>query len=323
MKIEGSTVAVIGGAGFIGSHVVDALLGRGAKVRVLDNLCRGSRDNLRPACGGIRMVPESASLDFTHGDITHPDVVREVVDGCDGVVHLAALWLLHCDRYREAAFRVNVEGTFNVLRACEAAGVGRVVFSSSASVYGNAVETPMVEGSHPLGNRSFYGATKVAGEQMVRALMPGVGVSLRYMNVYGERQDDRGAYVAVLMRWLRAREDGEPITIHGDGSQTYDFIHVSDVARANIAALESDAVGEFNVGTGVGTSLAELSARLVEAAADEAGCDAHNPVWVPGPDHYVTKRIGCPVAARDALGFTAEVDLDEGLRRLVRWWMAR
>jgi UDP-glucose 4-epimerase len=286
---------VIGGAGFIGSHIVDALVDRGAEVTVLDNLCRGTHHH--------------AGASFVHGDILHPDVVRAAVEGADVVFHLAALWLLHCDQFPDAAFNVNIGGTYNVARACKEAGVGRVVYSSSASVYGNARDVPINE-DHPLDNCSFYGATKIAGEQIMRAVLPNNSVSLRYMNVYGERQDDKGAYVAVLMRWLRQLDAGEPIEIHGDGSQVYDFVHVSDVARANLAAaLTSEAVGEYNVGTGVGTSLKALAHKLTD-----------NVIYRSGPTHYVSRRIGCPRKASIFLDFQSDVDVDEGLRRLRAWY---
>lgn len=316
-------VAVIGGAGFIGSHVVDALMERCNRVTVLDNQCRGSfRDNI------VRDRPKVLErygdcVRFVRGDIRERETVREVVECCDGVIHLAALWLLHCDKYPESAFDVNVRGAFNVFQACRDAGVPRVVFSSSASVYGQARFAPMIEATHPLDNRSFYGATKIAGEQMVRAMLPATSVSLRYMNVYGERQDHRGAYVGVLMHWLKALDAGEPIRIHGDGSQVYDFVHVSDVARANVAALESDATGEFNVGTGRGTCLRDLAGALVEAWCEAADRPGARLEFIDGPDHYVTRRVGCPDKAADRLGFRAEVELSEGLRRLVRWWRAR
>ena len=166
---------------------------------------------------------------------------------------MAALWLLHCHEYPRSAFDVNVQGTFNVLEACVATGVQRLVYSSSASVYGDAVEEPMTE-NHPHNNENFYGATKIAGEAMARAFhrygLPVVG--LRYMNVYGPRQDYRGAYIAVIMKMLDAIDRGEPLTIYGDGSQAYDFVYVGDCADANVCAMKADTADRFyNVGTGI------------------------------------------------------------------------
>lgn len=306
---------VIGGAGFIGSHVVDALTREEvAEIIVFDNFARGRADNLREALRDPRV-----KVFEPRGDILHPDVLRSAMQGVDCVFHLAALWLLHCQEYPQAAFDVNIRGTFNVLEACRDNGVKRLVFSSSASVYGDAVEIPMTE-EHPFLNRTFYGATKIAGEQMCRAFHHRYGldyVGLRYMNVYGERQDDRGAYTGVITAMLKQIEAGEPLVVFGDGSQTYDFVYVTDVARANICAMQAVVTDEFfNIGRGVATSIRELAEVIVKVTGCNPGIR-----FEPGPptQGFVTHRVGSTEKAKRLLDFEARVDLEEGLRRLLRY----
>jgi UDP-glucose 4-epimerase len=313
--LAGSHVLVIGGAGFIGSHVVDQLLDESvARITILDNLVRGTPENLEAALRDdrVRMV---------EGSVLDRDLLRDLMRDADLVVHLAALWLYECVHEPRAALEHNVIGTFNVVEAAQEAGVERIVYSSSASVYGNARETPMTE-DHPFDNRSMYGATKIAGEQILRAFHDQHGldyVGLRYMNVYGPRMDDRGAYVSVIVKVLDRIESGERPVIHGDGSQTFDFVHVSDVARANVLALRSDATdANYNVGTGIGTTIAELVGALLE----ESGADVE-PEYVPGAHMFVSHRIGSTAAAERDLGFVAQVPWREGLRTVVEWRRAR
>ena len=235
----------------------------------------------------------------------------------DAVFHLAALWLLQCQEFPRAAFDVNIAGTFNVLEACVANNVQRLVYSSSASVYGDAVEEPMTE-EHPFNNTNFYGATKIAGEAMARALHHRYGlpyVGLRYMNVYGPRQDYFGAYIAVIMRFLDRIDQGEPPTLHGDGSQAYDFVYVGDCAQANICAMRAETVDRFyNVGTGVRTTVKELAELILRLSGSNL------PIrYEPADRVFVKNRIGCPKQAAAELGFTAEVPLEEGLRELIEW----
>src|SRR5262245_44776041 len=187
MLLNGSKVVVIGGASLIGSHTVDMLTRTDVReIVVYDNFLRGRLDNLRGALRDPRVKIFEAG-----GDITQIDILADALKGVDAVFHFAALWLLQCHEYPRSAFKVNVEGTFNVLDACRQACVRRLVYSSSASVYGDAVEDPMTE-DHPYNNKNFYGATKICGEAMARAYHYRYGlnyVGLRYMNVYGPRQD--------------------------------------------------------------------------------------------------------------------------------------
>lgn len=313
MDLSGKRILVIGGAGFIGSHVVDELLKTDvAEVVVYDNFFRGRRDNLREALQDPRV-----SISPHGGDILHSDILSAAMEGMDGVVHLAALWLLQCHEYPRAAFDVNIRGTYNVIEAAIANKVKRVVFSSSASVYGDAVHLPMGE-DHPYNNFTFYGATKISGEHMFKSMGARYGLSwagLRYMNVYGPRQDYKGAYIAVMMKILDRLDQGLPPMVYGDGSQQYDFVHVTDVARANVAALQSEVSGEcYNVGRGIGTSIREISESLIRLSGSDAQIQ-----YEPAGQTFVTNRIGTIEAAERDLGFRWTVDLDEGLKSLIDW----
>jgi UDP-glucose 4-epimerase len=313
MELPGKKIVVIGGAGLIGSHAVDLLIAEDvAEIVVYDNFARGLRSNLAAALRDPRVRVFEAG-----GDICQADILDAALKGADAVLHFAALWLLQCYEFPRAAFDVNIRGTFNVLEACVANGVKRLVYSSSASVYGDAVEEPMTE-DHPFNNTTFYGATKIAGEAMARAFhhrwkLPFVG--LRYMNVYGPRQDYKGAYIAVIMKMLDAIDRGEPLRVYGDGSQAYDFVYVGDCARANLCALRADTVDRFyNVGTGRRTSIKELAEMLLHLTGSNVPI-AYEPQGLT----FVKNRVGSPARAADELGFTAEMPLEEGMRRLISW----
>lgn len=313
MDIRGKRLVVIGGAGLIGSHTVDLLRQEDVgQIVIYDNFTRGSRGNIEEALKDPRVQIFEAG-----GDVCQTDVLDKALAGADGVFHFAALWLLQCYDYPRAAFDVNVRGTFNVMEACARNGVKRLVYSSSASVYGDAVAEPMDE-DHPFNNRNFYGATKIAGEAMLRAFNDRYGlpyVGLRYMNVYGPRQDYRGAYIAVIMKMLDAVDRGEPLVVYGDGSQAYDFVYVGDCAAANVCAMKADTVDRFyNVGTGVRTTIKELAERLTALTGSGAGLR-----FEPAGLTFVRNRIGCPKRASEEIGFTAKVGLDEGLTQLIEW----
>lgn len=313
MDFKGKRFLVIGGGGFIGSHVVDLLLQEDVKeVIIYDNFCRGHLSNLAEALKDPRCAV------FNEGnDILHADTLSKAMEGVDGVFHLAAVWLLQCHQYPQTAFDVNVKGTFNVIQAAIQQQVKKVIFSSSASVYGNAVEIPMTE-DHPYNNFTFYGASKIAGEHFFKSLGNRYGLDwlgLRYMNVYGERQDYKGTYIAVMHKILDNIKKGLPPIVYGDGSQCYDFVHVSDVARANILSMKSSASGDFyNVGRGIGTSIKELSEMLLELTGSSLEIQ-----YEPAGTTFVTHRIGCPKAAKQDLGFEWSVGLSEGLKQLIEW----
>ncbi len=318
MDLRGKTFLVIGGAGFIGSHTVDRLLQQDVgEVRIYDNFSRGSLDNLSDALRDPR-----TKICDCGGELMHTDLLQTAMKGVDGVFHFAAMWLLHCHDFPRSAFEVNIGGTFNVLEACLATGVRRLVYSSSASVYGDALEEPMTE-DHPYNNITFYGATKIAGEMMCRALHHRYRgteqrfdyVGLRYMNVYGPRQDYRGAYTSVAMKVLDRLDQGLPPVIYGDGSQAYDFVYVGDCAEANVRAMQADVTDAFyNVGTGVKTTIKELAELLIELSGVPVAVQ-----YEPAGTTFVKNRVGCPRKAQQELGFTAQVPLREGLQRLIEW----
>lgn len=318
MDLKGKTFLVIGGAGFIGSHLVDQLIQEDvAEVRIFDNFTRGSEGNLAEALKDPRVTVFELG-----GELMHRDILDAAMKGVDGVFHLAALWLLHCYDFPRSAFEVNIGGTFNVLEAMINNGVKRLVSSSSASVYGDALEEPMTE-SHPYNNNNFYGATKIAGEAMCHALYHRYKdtdqhfdyTGLRYMNVYGPRQDYQGTYIAVIMKILDRLDRGLPPVVYGDGSQAYDFVFVGDCAKANVCAMKSDATDEnYNVGTGIKTTIKQLAEKILEVTGSDMEIE-----YKPGGLTFVKNRVGCPKKAEAEIGFKADVMLEQGLRELIEW----
>jgi UDP-glucose 4-epimerase len=311
MDLRDARILVIGGAGFVGSHIVDQLLDEPVRdIIVLDNFVRGTRKNLENAVRDPRVR-------VVDGSITDRELLAGLMEGTDGVFHLAALWLGECVHDPRSALEVNVVGTFNVVEAAQKAGVKRVVYSSSASVYGDALFTPMTE-EHPFNNRTMYGATKIAGEQFFRAFHEQHRldyVGHRYMNIYGPRMDYKGTYVSVIMKVLDRIDQGLAPVIFGDGSQAYDFIHVEDVARANILSMKSDATDEFfNIGMGVKTTINELVELLLEITGSELKAE-----YRPQEQMFVTHRVGSTEKAEESFGFRARVPLKEGLRSVVEW----
>jgi UDP-glucose 4-epimerase len=316
-KLKDSKVVVIGGAGFIGSFLVRELLKEDLRELVIyDNFARGRMENIQeslkdPRCGI-----------FPHGgDIRDIDILNAALKGADYVFHLAAMWLLHCRDYPRTAFEVNIKGTFNVLEACINNNVKKLVYSSSASVYGDAEEVPMTE-EHPFNNRNFYGATKISGEAMCRALYDRFGIDyigLRYMNVYGPHQDQQSVYSGVIPIMLNKIDAGETPVVNGDGSQAYDFIYVEDVARANVLAMKSEATDEFyNVGTGVQTSVSQLCNTLLELK--NSSLQVHyKPYSEDDARRLVKNRIGSTDKAENDIGFRYQYDLESGLQKLINW----
>lgn len=315
MDLAGKRLMLVGGAGLVGSHIVDQLVSEPvAEIVIVDNFVRGTRDNLAKAAKSPKMRVVEASM-------TDRDRLRREIDGIDGVFLLASLWLGECVSDPRSAWEVNTLGTWNVVEASRAAGVKRIVYSSSASVYGNAVVTPMTE-EHPLDNRTTYGATKIANEQMLRAIyeqhkLP--YISMRYMNIYGPRMDYEGTYVSVIMKVLDRIFAGERPVVFGDGCQVYDFIHVRDAARANILGMQAECADEhFNVGMGVGTSINELVHMLLELTGSTLQIE-----YRPEAESFVTHRIGSTDKAERLLGFRASIPLREGLKSVVEWRIAQ
>ena len=311
MDLHDARIAVIGGAGLVGSHIVDQLIHEPvSEIVVYDNFVRGTHTNLVQAAKDpkVRIAEET---------ITDRKALRDELKDVDGVFLLASLWLGECVNEPRRAWEENVLGTWNVVETCLDLDVKRIVYSSSASVYGNAVVTPMTE-EHPFNNRTTYGATKIANEQMFRAIyeqhkLPYIGY--RYMNIYGPRMDYEGTYVSVIMKAMDNILAGKPPVIFGDGKQMYDFIYVEDVAEANILGMKADCTDEFfNIGMGIGTTINELVDMLLELTGSTLKPDYHSQA-----QSFVTHRVGSTEKAKQLLGFSAKTPLLEGLRTVVEW----
>jgi UDP-glucose 4-epimerase len=314
-SLRGERVLVTGGAGTIGSHLVDQLVHAGVQeVVVVDNFVRGRRENLLGAIstGLVRIV---------EGDIRDRDLVAKLMHGVDTVFHQAAIRITQCAEEPRLAMEVLVDGTFNVVDAAAREGVRKLVAASSASVYGLADGFPTTERNHPYANDTLYGAAKTFNEGLLRSYHAMTSldyVALRYFNVYGARMDIHGLYTEVLVRWMERITEGRPPLIFGDGSQTMDFVYVEDIARANILAATADVTDDvFNVASGVETSLADLAAELLEVMGSDLSIEFGPERTVNG----VTRRLADTSHARDGIGFVAEVDVEEGLTRLVDWWL--
>jgi UDP-glucose 4-epimerase len=307
---------ITGGLGLVGSHIADRLVADGVEeIIVVDDLSRGSRANLAwaQANGDVTVV---------EGDIRNGALMRRLCDGVDVVFHQAGLRITRCAEEPRLAVDVLVNGTLTVLQAAVQAGVGKVVAASSASIYGQAEHFPTSETHHPYANDTLYGAAKLFDEGLLRSFHAMYGldyVALRYFNVYGPRMDLHGVYTEVMVRWIERIAAGQPPLIQGDGSQTMDFVHVHDVARANVLAAGAEVTdAAFNVATGVETSLSELAGGMLTAMGSSLGV-LHRPARATG---NVTRRLADTTRAREYLGFEAEVPLTLGLRTLVDWWRA-
>ena len=316
-NLEDKKVLVIGGAGFIGGFVVGELLKHPVKeVVIYDNFTRGKKENIADH------LEDDRCKAFPYGgDVKDLDILDKAFEGVDYVFHLAAMWLLHCKDFPRTAFEVNIAGTFNVLEACVKHNVKKLIYSSSASVYGDAVEVPMTE-DHPFNNTNFYGATKIAGESMCTAFNDRYGlevIGLRYMNVFGPGQDQHAVYTGVVPIMLNKIEANEAPTINGDGSQAYDFIYVEDVARANVSALLSDTKhGYYNVGTEVQTSIKELCDTILELKDSDLKVK-YVPYSEDDARQYVQNRIGSAKKAKEEIDFEYKYNLKQGLQRLIDW----
>lgn len=315
--LKDSKVLVIGGAGFIGGFLVSELLKTQVReVVIFDNFARGKMENI-----GISLDDKRCTIFPFGGDVRETDILDKAFEGVDYVFHLAAMWLLHCKDFPRTAFDVNIAGTFNVLEACVKHGVKKLIYSSSASVYGDAVELPMTE-DHPFNNRNFYGATKIAGEAMCTAFNDRYGLSvigLRYMNVYGPGQDQHAVYSGVVPIMLNKIAAHESPVINGDGSQAYDFIYVEDVARSNVSALTSDrTIGFYNVATEVQTSVKTLCDTILELKKSDLKV-IYKPYSADDARQLVQNRIGSAKKAKDEIDFTYQYSLREGLSKLIDW----
>jgi UDP-glucose 4-epimerase len=318
MNINGAKILVTGGAGLIGSATIDLLLREHAPAQIVifDNLVRGRLANVDKALADPR-------VSFVEGDIADAAAIERTTRGMDAVIHLAALRITACAAEPREALEVMCDGSFNVVEAARLAGVKRVVAASSASIYGLADTFPTREDHHPYNNRTWYGASKVMLEGLLRSYHSMYGlpyVAMRYFNVYGPRMDIHGKYTEVLIRWMERIANGQPPLILGDGLQTMDFVYIDDVARANVAALRADCEDEvFNVASGTETSLAELASALLTVM------DAHGLVPEHGPERSVNpvpRRLASTEKAQRMLDFRSRTGLHEGLSQLVVWWRA-
>lgn len=315
MKIDGAKILITGGCGLVGSTTIDLLLRdhNPARIVILDNMVRGTLANVADALNDPRVT-------LVRGDIRDPDTVRGVTEGMDAVIHMATLRITACAEDPGEAMKVMCDGSFNVVEAAHLAGVKKVVTASSASIYGLADIFPTREDHHPYNNQTWYGASKIMLEGLLRSYYSMYKlpyVALRYFNVYGPRMDLHGKYTEVLIRWMDRIKAGQPPLILGDGHQTMDFVYIDDVARSNVLALASDVTDEvFNVASGSETSLRELADALLKVMGSNL-----QPEY--GPERSVnpvSRRLADVSKAERMLGFKAEVGLEEGLFRLEQWW---
>lgn len=314
--LKNKRILITGGAGFVGSFVAEQLLDEDPKeIIIIDNLIRGSREN-------IKRVLESGKVTFLQGDIRDRALLNKASQGIDYCFHLAALRITHCATEPREALEVMYDGTFNVLETCAQQKIKKVIFASSASVYGEAESFPTKENHHPYNNFTLYGAAKMANELMLRSFQQMYALnynSLRCFNIYGPRMDTYGKYTEVLIRWYRLIKEGKEPLIFGDGTQTMDFIYVEDVARANVLALKADIENEvFNIASGRETSLEELCLLLLEVMGSDL-----KPKKIALPQDRkkveVQRRMADVSKARAQINFETQVDLREGLKKLVHW----
>ena len=313
MNLTGKRVLVTGGAGLMGSHIADSLLKKGAsEIVLLDNMVRGSMSN-------IEGVLSDSRARFVKGDICDLNLLMELATDMHGIFHMAALRITACAADPMAAMQVMLVGTHNILHAMEQKNVGKLIYPSSASIYGLADNFPTEETHHPYNNRTYYGAAKVAGEGMARSFSDRYGiqyVALRYFNVYGPRMDIHGKYTEVLIRWLDRIDAGQRPAIFGDGSQTIDLIYIDDITDANIMAMESEITDDvLNIASGTETSLLELLQALLKVTGSKL-----EPEFLPERAvNPVPRRLACTKKAEKLLGFKAKVSIEDGLERLVKW----
>lgn len=315
MNIHNSSILITGGCGLIGSTTIDLLLRdhSPARIVILDNLNRGTQANVERALKDPR-------VSLVRGDVRDIDTMRKVTEGMDAVIHMATLRITACAAEPREALGVMCDGSFNAIEAAQAAGVRKFVTASTASIYGLADTFPTREDHHPYNNRTWYGASKIMLEGLLRSFNDMYGfpyVVLRYFNVYGPRMDLHGRYTEVLVRWMERIAAGQPPLILGDGRQTMDFVYIEDVARSNILALQSDITDDvFNIASGTETSLNQLAASLLKVMGSDL-----QPEY--GPERKVnpvSRRLADTSKAARMLGFKTTIDLEEGLARLVHWW---
>lgn len=313
-KIQNSTILVTGGAGFIGSYVVELLLEHQPKqIRIIDNYIRGSKANM------INFI-DDARVEIVEGDIRNTDLLEQQVKGCDYIFHMAALRINSCAANPKEGFEVMLQSTFNLADLAVKHSIKKVIYSSSASVYGLAQHFPTPETDNPYNNQTFYGAAKMWGEQLFRSykFMYGLDyVALRYFNVFGPRMDTDGKYTEVMIKWLDCIKENRNPLIYGDGSTSMDFVYVRDVAAANIAALLADTTDEsFNVGNCEETSLSELLDALLRVNNSDLKPEYREENSI----NPVSRRLADVSKAQKLLNFTPTISLEDGLKELSEWY---
>lgn len=313
-KITNSKIFITGGAGFIGSYVVEQLLEHSpARICILDNFIRGSHENMKN-------FSNNPIVKFVEGDIRNEALLEECIKDSDYVYHMAALRINACAADPNEGFEVMIKATFNLANFCVKHKVKKVIYSSTASVYGLAQNFPTPESDNPYNNQTFYGGAKIWGEQLFRSykFMYNLDyVALRYFNVYGSRMDTDGKYTEVMIKWLDCIRDSKQPAIFGDGSDSMDFVHVTDVAKANVLALLGDVTDEsFNVGDQVETNLKEMLAALLKVNNADL-----TPVFKEANSvNPVSRRLADISKAKRLLGYTPDVSLEGGLKELSTWY---
>ena len=313
-KITNSKIFITGGAGFIGSYVVEQLLEHSpARICILDNFIRGSHENMKN-------FSNNPIVKFVEGDIRNEALLEECIKDSDYVYHMAALRINACAADPNEGFEVMLKATFNLANFCVKHKVKKVIYSSTASVYGLAQNFPTPESDNPYNNQTFYGGAKIWGEQLFRSykFMYNLDyVALRYFNVYGSRMDTDGKYTEVMIKWLDCIRDSKQPAIFGDGSDSMDFVHVTDVAKANVLALLGDVTDEsFNVGDQVETNLKEMLAALLKVNNADL-----TPVFKEANSvNPVSRRLADISKAKRLLGYTPDVSLEGGLKELSTWY---
>jgi len=315
MDIKDSNILVTGGCGLVGSTTIDLLLRdySPASIVILDDLSRGTLANVEAALKDPRVT-------LIQEDMRDPEAVRRATQGMDAVIHMATLRITACAANPRDAMKVMCDGSFNVVEAAQAAGVKKVVAASSASIYGLADTFPTREDHHPYNNRTWYGASKIMLEGLLRSFNEMYGlpyVALRYFNVYGPRMDIHGKYTEVLIRWMERIAAGTPPLILGDGAQTMDFVYIEDVARSNILALQAEQTDDvFNIASGTETSLNDLAITLLKVMGSDLEPE-YGPERTVNP---VSRRLADTTKAEQLLKFKSQIDLEDGLSQLVDWW---
>jgi UDP-glucose 4-epimerase len=316
-NVKDSVILVTGGAGFIGSYLIEALIPlQPKKIIIIDNFIRGNRENMKSFIN-------NDIVKFYEGDIRDTALLEQCITGCDYVFHMAALRINACAANPRDGFDVMIQSTFELVELCVKHAIKKVIYSSSASVYGLAQHFPTPETDNPYNNQTFYGAAKMWGEQLFRSykFMYGLNfVALRYFNAYGPRMDTDGKYTEVMIKWLDCIRDGKPPLIYGDGSTTMDFIYVKDIAKANIAALQSDITDEvFNIGNCEETSLKQLLEVLLKVN-DSALIPEYRDESSVNP---VSRRLADISKAEELLGFSPTISLEEGMQELSKWYFEK